>query len=374
MGQRGRVAGFCLSLLLLVQCAGPKPILIGFASELTGKRGELGMASRDGTQLAIDEINSTGGINGQRLELLIRDDLGAPETARQVDAGLVEKGVVAVIGHATSGQTAAVFEQLNQAGVIFLSPTSTSTDFSRQNDYFFRMVPDTDLLGQTLARQMINEGLHKVIGIYEWQNRSYAGRLWAAAQAEFEQLGGETAGVYTYTSGVDDVSGLIARVPVHSAEAMVMVSPAVDTALMVQYVRQENETVRFFSVPWSQTPELLQKGGRAVEGLELVVLYNPQSTYPPFVKFFSEFKERYGYDPDFAAAYSYEAIWLLAEALKQNGGRAEGLREVLAQIRRIDGIQSPVILDEYGDCNRPIYIARVENSAFNIFATINPEP
>lgn len=81
-----RILVFCVCLGLLTGCRAKKPILIGFAGELTGKRGELGVEARDGAQLAVEEINANGGIHGRHITLLVRDDQGDPERARQVDA------------------------------------------------------------------------------------------------------------------------------------------------------------------------------------------------------------------------------------------------------------------------------------------------
>ena len=141
-----------LGVLVLAGCQSTPPIKIGLAVELTGRRADLGVAARDGAVLAVENINANGGVAGRQIELLIMDDQGDPQIARQVDQQLVSQGVVAIVGHLTSEQTAAAFEQMNQAGVVLFSPTSSSGDFSNQADYFFRIMPSNDLMARSLAR------------------------------------------------------------------------------------------------------------------------------------------------------------------------------------------------------------------------------
>ncbi|MDP3451190.1 MAG: ABC transporter substrate-binding protein, partial [Anaerolineaceae bacterium] len=77
------------------------PIRIGLAAQLTGKQADLGIQLRNGVQLAVDEINASGGINGRNLELSVEDDLGTPQGAKDAQNKLIDKGVVAIIGHFT---------------------------------------------------------------------------------------------------------------------------------------------------------------------------------------------------------------------------------------------------------------------------------
>ncbi len=124
-------------VLIVVRSLRSRAFLLGFAGELTGRHAGMGVDGRDGAILAVDEINKTGGINGRKIKLIIKDDKGDPEVARRVDVELIKQGVVAIIGHITSGQTAAVLEQINKANVVLISPAASSIQFSGQADFFF---------------------------------------------------------------------------------------------------------------------------------------------------------------------------------------------------------------------------------------------
>lgn len=373
-GRRGRWTWLWLACLITAAgCTSLRqPILIGFAGELTGQRGDLGVEGRDGAQLAVDTINAAGGVQGRPLKLLVRDDQGEPETARQVDAELVDAGVVAIIGHMTSGQTAAVLEQLNRDQVVLISPTATSVEFSGRDDYFFRVAPDTDWEGQALARHIYQEGVRRVSGVYDLSNQVYSERVWQAIQTGFEALGGEVGPSFTFTSGQTDLRSLMSRLLVTRPEAVVLIASAVDAALLAQYLRGAGCPARLFATPWANTEELLAKGGRAVEALDLVSLYNAQNPFPAFQPFVQQFETRYRRTPAYGAAYAYEAVLVLVQALNQTQGRREGLREALKAVQDLEGVQGRISLDACGDVRRRVYIARVVNGQFRVIDTLEP--
>ena len=92
-------------LLLLGGCARNEPFIVGFSGCLTGKFSDLGTSARDGVILAVERFNETGGLQGKRIELIIRDDRNDPVTALAADKELVENGARVIIGHMTSGIT-----------------------------------------------------------------------------------------------------------------------------------------------------------------------------------------------------------------------------------------------------------------------------
>jgi branched-chain amino acid transport system substrate-binding protein len=358
--------------LPLIGCANEEPILVGFAGELTGRRAELGVDERDGAQLAVDTINEQGGVNGRPIQLVIKDDKGDPETARRVDTELAKQGVVAIIGHATSGQTAAVVDQMNQKQLVLLSPTATSTKFSNQKDYLFRLPPTTDALGQALARHITSQNIRQIVGIYDLGNRAYTESMWAAIQTEFEQSGGDASQDFAFASGETDLRTLIDDVVRTNPKAIVFMASAVDTALMAQHLQTQGSSAQLFGGPWPQTSELLEKGGQAVEGMTISSMFHPQNPYPNFQPFAGQFKARYNRAPEFGAAYAYESVLALAHALKQTQGNADGLPQALAGINNLPGVQGPITINQYGDAHREVYIVKVENGQFKVIDTILP--
>ena len=347
---------------------------IGLAAELTGRSGELGVEARNGAELAVQVINEQGGINGRQIELLVRDDRGDPEIAWQVDRDLIEHDVVAIIGHITSGQTMAVVEKMNEAGVVLISPTSSTSELSAQQDFFFRVMPNNEWIGQSLARYAYRTlHLGQVCGIYDLGNRAFAETLWLSVEAEYRKIGGQSDCSFPFTSGETDLQDLMVQVAAAQPEAVFFVASAIDTALLAQYGRQQGLNAIYLSSTWAQTNELFEKGGQAVEGIVMVATYDPQSPDPAYQAFVALYEERFGREPRLGASHTYEAVLVLAHALEQTGGRAEGLPDALVSIRDLPGVQGSITIDEYGDVKREIYVVRAENGVFRVVDTIFPD-
>lgn len=132
----GSARGFLAGLVLLCAACGQRePIRLGFVSGLTGRHSDLGISSRNGATLAVDELNAAGGVRGRSLQLIIRDDGQDADRARRAVRELVGEGVVAMVGHATSSMAAATLPIVNDAQVLMVSPTVTSPDFTGKDDW-----------------------------------------------------------------------------------------------------------------------------------------------------------------------------------------------------------------------------------------------
>ncbi len=365
--------GVLLFFGLFSGCASQEPILVGLAVELTGRQADVGINVRDAALMAVEEVNALGGVNGRPLELVVRDDQGLPEVARLVDAELVEMGVVAIIGHYTSTQTAAVLDQMNAARVVLLSPSASSAIFSGKDDYFLRLIPDTSFVGETLGQHIMESyDVQRVLGVYDENNRVFSEFFWLAVDAQVRSLGGATE-VIVYNSPQTDLQALAGQIKAGNADAIVIVASAVDTAVLAQYLRQISVQVPLFSSPWAQTSQLIEKGGQAVQAMELSAFYDTGISTEPKARFVRAFEERFGRGPSLGASQAYEAVMMLAKALETTGGSRDGVREALLGLRGFPGLLGPITFDAYGDVQRDVYIMRVENGQIVNKKTISPQ-
>ncbi len=394
---------------LIASCLSPRPIRVGFAGELTGKQADLGVHGRNGAQLAIENINAAGGIAGRPVELLVRDDLGTPEGARAADRALIEAGVVAIIGHMTSGQTMAAVPVINEAEVVLLSPTTSTYELSGLDDYFFRVNPDNLAEARILARRVCGElGLSRVAGIYDIDNEAYTLTYWTAFVETCRVLGQQSVAEVAFSAAEEpDLAPLVSELKAHHPDALVIMAAALDTALIAQQTRLQEWQVPLFATGWSHTEILLQNGGRAIEGMEIVMSFDlnyrtavstssgdghdiPEvsqsgdegpltETFPlkpseeALEAFDARYRQRFGQAPIFASAQAYEAMMVLAEALKQTRGHASGLPRALLGIRDYEGLNTRLSLDQYGDVIRPQFLVAVRGGAFVTLGIVEPE-
>ena len=223
---------------LLAGCQALQPVRIGMAVELTGRRSEVGVAARNGAELAVEAVNAAGGVDGRPLLLLVQDDQGEPNSAQQADRSLAEAGVVAIIGHITSAQTAAALEQIDELGLVLISPASSSSEFSGKDDLFFRLTSANEQVPVPLARHLFNTRLlRRAVVVYDLSNRSFTETWWTYFAQEFEALGG-TCQALPYTSGETDLRELVQELKGMAPQAVVWVASAVDTAIFLQCAAQ----------------------------------------------------------------------------------------------------------------------------------------
>ncbi len=146
---KGRTAGLRTSgsmiigvlLLSTLSCSTLNPCKIGFMGSFTGGVSDISIAARNGVILAIEEVNRTGGISGRRLELLIMDDRGDPESAMRGMEYFDRERVVGVVGPVTAemARVAAPLAELKR--IMMISPTANSADFPERGDFFLPGFP-----------------------------------------------------------------------------------------------------------------------------------------------------------------------------------------------------------------------------------------
>lgn len=343
-----------------------KQIIIGFSAQLTGKQAELGVQERNGVQLAVEEINAAGGIAGRKISLIIHDDLGIAEEARNGDAELVEEGAVAIIGHATTAQTLEGLKVTNPAKVIMIGPTVSTPELSGVDDYFFRVHPSFENSAQNFAKYIYeHNGLDRMAIIFDNDNRAYSKTYSTTFTDEFRALGGNTIGETSFSSSAQpDFLPMLSRLRESSPEGLLIVASDIDTALIAQRTRLMGWKVPLFAASWAQTETLINSGGRAVEGMELEQAYALASKSQVFMDFQSRYKTRFGSYPSFGAACSYESAYVLAEALKKTNGNKDGLKQALLDIDNFRGLTDTFFIDKFGDVTRPFYLTAIHNGEF----------
>lgn len=379
MNRHNSINSLCLRFILVVLligtpclflegCIKKKPILIGFAAQLTGKQAELGVQERNGVQLAVETINASGGIAGRKIELIIRDDFGIPEKAQAADRELIKAGVIAIIGHATSEQTLAGLEVTNPANVMLLGPTVSTPELGGLDDYFFRVCPSFKDSAQAFAQYTYQRcDITRLAIIYDIDNAAYAKTYSTAFADEFQSLGGKIAGEVIFSSMTQpDFSPLLLKLRAGKADGLLIIASDIDTALIAQRARLMGWQIPLFTSPWAPTETLINNGGKAVEGINFAQAYELTSQSPTFLDFQARYQARFDHAPSFGAALAYDAASVLAAALEKTGGRPDKLKQALLETSDFQGLIGTFSIDRFGDVERPYYLSSIRDGKFVI--------
>ncbi len=351
-------------LPLLSSCSEPKPIRIGFVGGLSGRVADLGIAGRNGVILAVEEINRNGGINGRRIDLLIRDDQQKPEVAQAVVTELLHTGAVAIIGHMTSSMSISTVPLMNQAQIVMLSPTTTTTELSGIDDYFLRVLAATNINAAYVADYLAKTGIGTVAAIYDKRNLSYTGSWLRNFSSAFEQSGGKIIKKIEFESGNNiHFSTLADQIIDSRPEAVLSVANALDTAIFAQQLRKKKSRLPLFGCEWAATEKVIDLGGAAVEGMVIDQFFDRDNQQPEFLNFRKNYRSRFAEEPGFATLAAYEAANALFTALRQSSGPTQ-LKQTLLKIGTFSGVQEDFQLDAFGDSNRPTFLSKIENGKF----------
>jgi branched-chain amino acid transport system substrate-binding protein len=249
---------------------------------------------------------------------------------------------------------------VNREHVLMVSPTVSSSAFLEKDDWFVMLHPSTTESGKVLADHVSSHHLaRKITVVYDLSNRTYTQAWYDAFKAGLDGLG-RTVRPLPFTAGqVSSWGAMAEQALAGGADGVAIVANALDTAAFCQQVRLRS-AVPIFGAEWGFTHDALVSGGRAVEGAIFVMKVDLADDSPRFVGFKQAYLERFGRPVDFASVMAYEALQVLAEALRRDPTR-EGVRREVLSLGSFEGLQGPVRIDAFGDGKRRHYVVTVRD-------------
>jgi branched-chain amino acid transport system substrate-binding protein len=350
-----------LGLAALCGCQPAPPIKVAFIGGLTGRVSELAIDGRHGAQLAVDTLNAQG---RERYELRVHDDgrvvLQGPAA---VDA-VVDDGAAFAIGPMTSVLAQGMVSEAAKRHLVLISPTANSDELGGIDDYFFRVIPTAGPGAEQFAEAAIARGLRSASVMMEWHSRAYSEPFAKKFTARFESLGGAPAHLVHYeTDPHPDYAQIAAALLATHPKFVLLVCSSPDAAIAAQQLRRLDPDVQLAMASWAANLQLLQLGGRAVEGALVLQALDLDSQVPAYQDFRKRFLARFGNLPSQAAVFSYDAAMLGAEGLRRKT-EGQSLRDVLRGPGRWPGLQQPVVLDRFGDSVSRFRLSEVRGGRF----------
>ncbi len=370
--QRITIPALLFLLAALLGCD-QTAIPIGFTGSLTGSYSDLGVQGRNGASLAIEEINAQGGIAGHPLRLVVRDDANDPETAKAVDRELIEHGVVAIIGHMTSSQSVAALPVINEAGVVLLSPTTSTPRLSGKDDYFFRIQTSTAQAARALGRYARTRlDLQRINVIEDTSNAAYTAPFLSNFQDTFYRSGQGVGQQCRFHSEMEQDWPLLAECLLQTpSDGILLLTSARDAASLLPILRHNAPQRVILSSGWATTRSLLTLGGASANQVYAAERNFPAERSPAYLNFVDSYRQRFGSSPSFAAVNGYDAVRVLARALTKTGGQRDGLRRALANIEKFPSLFGPLGFDAFGDALAPTHIFQVQSGSYVLLETVD---
>jgi branched-chain amino acid transport system substrate-binding protein len=350
-----------LLVLLVTACSGSdRPLYIGAAGPWTESFGRM---NQRGIQLALEEINTRGGVRGRPLRLIERDDKGDGSTAAAIASEFVaNRAVVGVVGHVTSGAMMAAARVYDQ-GLPAIATTASSPDLTGISEWTFRVISSDSANGMTMAQFAGTRGYTRAAILYE--NNAYGRGLADAFQVRF--AGEVVARDPIPSDGRTTVEPYISWVATRSPDLVFVAGTDVSGRAVLREAQRQGLRAAFMGGDgW--TP--LAADTVAAEGAWVGAPFSAQDPRAEAQRFVRAFEARFNETPDGNAALAYDATMLMAAAIEHAGTSRSRVRDWLASLHAGDphrGVTGPIAFNARGDViGRGVVMTRVRNGALTV--------
>ncbi|HJY27079.1 MAG TPA: ABC transporter substrate-binding protein [Pyrinomonadaceae bacterium] len=355
--------------------SGTGPIVVGYYGDLSGRTSSFGQSTKNGAEMAADEINKAGGINGRMIQIIVEDDQGEPNKAATVVTKLINQDkVMAILGEVASSNSLAAAPKAQEAKVPMISPSSTNPAVTQVGDYIFRVCFIDPFQGEVMAKFAANNLKAKRAAILYDFNSDYSRGLYAFFKRSFTGLGGQIVSEKSYTQGDRDFSGQLTAI--RSANPDVIYVPGYygEVGVISNQTKQLGIKAPLLGGDGWDAPQLWQLGGASLNGNYISNHYSVDDPSPAIQKFVADYKARYNISPDALAALGYDSMKVLADAIKRAGSTENTkLRDAIAQTKDFPGVTGKISIDKDRNAVKPAVVLKLENSKFVYETTIAPE-
>ena len=344
-----------VALALVAACGGEsvddEPFRIGVMESLTGAGETYGTVSNQAKQMAMDEINAAGGINGRNLELVVEDSKCNAQdsiTAYRKLTGVDR--VKIILGTSCSGAMLGAAPLAEQDGVILFSGLATNPDIAEAGDYIFRTAMSDSQVGIDSGNVMWADGVRRLATITE--TTDYAEGVRSKTVEQFKKLGGEVVAEERYGSDTIDFRTQLTKLLGEDPDAVHLAAQSESSGgTIIKQARELGYEGTIYSeiVPVGATA--LQIAGDAATGLKAIIAdLDPSNAKGQEV--LDSFRNRYDYTTlEWYLGSGYDDVYIAAECLKQTNDDqdAEGFRDCLYGITWSGAIGDDYSFDEKGE-------------------------
>lgn len=349
-------------------------IPIGYYGDLTGDTATFGTSTKEGVELAVDEINQDPPL-GKKLEIRPEDDQGKSEQAVSVVTKLVSQdAVVAVLGEVASSNSLAAAPVCQREQVPMITPASTNPQVTEVGDYVFRICFIDPFQGSVMAKFARNTLKAEKAAIL-WDNKSdYSKGLRDFFKETFTGLGGKIVSEPSYAKGDSDFNAQLNSIKGAGPDVIFVPGYYTEVGTIARQARGQGMKTPLIGGDGWDSPKLFEGAGDALEGCYFSNHYSAESKDERVQSFISAYKTKYaGKVPDAMAALGYDAAKILAAAIK-TAGKTDGdaIRDALATTKDFPGVTGTITLDNKRNATKPAVVLQVKGDAFKYVETVTP--
>lgn len=293
-------------------------IKIGVAEALSGGAAQYGISIRNGFQLAADEINAAGGVNGDKLQLIVEDEQGKKEEAINVFKKLIFQDKVLMVFGPTLSNSAQAADPVAQAAKTVAFGTSNTADgITSIGDYVFRnSVTEADVLPETIKMAVKKSGIKSVAVLYG-NDDVFTKSGYDNFKKALEDLKMPVTTTETFAKGDVDFKAQLTKIKAGNPDAIVLSALLAEGAPIMVQARQLGLNVPFIGGNGMNSVKVFDLVKEKSDGLYVGSPWSSSNTSAENSKFIKAYSEKFKSVPDQFAAQSYDALYITTQALKQ---------------------------------------------------------
>lgn len=362
----------------LTSVAFAEDIKLGESVTLTGPIAKYGSMIHEGFTLAASEINAQGGVNGKKIVLVSEDDQGKKEETMNVFKKFIFRDkVLAILGPTTSNSAFAADPIANASKVVVFGTSNTATGVSDIGPYVFRnSVMESDVLPETVKAAVNKFGVKKVAVMYA-NDDAYTTDGFKSFQSALKANNIATTTVEGYSKTDVDFKAQLTKIKATNPDAIVCSCFSEDGANIILQARALGMKQPFIGGNGFNSTKLFDIAKNAADNTLMGSPWSSENKTAKNVAFMKDFTTKYGHAPDQFAAQAYDAIYIIAAALKnvQLSGDIkkdrQALRDALPAVK-LDGVTGqfafrPANGNKAGyDADQKAFINIAKDSKYNL--------
>src|SRR3954469_13862593 len=351
-------------------------IVIGQYASLTGSEATFGINSSNGVALALEEVNNQGVLGGRKIKIITEDDQSKPGQPSAAVKKLVSSDkVIAVIGEIASSRSLEAAPICQEAKVPMVSPGATNARVTEVGDYIFRVCFIDPFQGTVMAKFALDNLKATKVAILTDVRNDYSVGLTQYFKEYFEAHGGKVVSERSCSGGGTDRDFRAQLTSIKTAQPDAIFVPGyyTEAGLIAKQARSLGIKVPLMGGDGWDSPKLSEIGGAAMDGCFFSTHFSPQDTNPKVQDFVKKYREKFNTMPDGMAPLGYDAMMILADAIKTAGGTdAAKIRDALTQVKDYEGVTGKITIDSKRNANKSAVVLKVNGKRNDYVATIAP--
>jgi branched-chain amino acid transport system substrate-binding protein len=350
-------------------------IKIGHVAPLTGGIAHLGKDNENGAKLAADEINEAGGLKigdkTYKLEIVAEDDKADPKEGTLAAQKIVDSGAIAVVGHLNSGTTIPASKIYADASMAQISPSATNPKYTEQGfKTAFRVVANDNQQGAVLANFAATEMKAKTVAIID--DRTAYGQGLADVFEKVAKEKGLKVTTREFTNDkATDFNAILTKVRAGKPDIIMYGGMDATAGPMAKQIKQLGIKAPLLAGDGVCSPEFIKLAGDAADILSCSMAGEAVEKLPKGEEFKAKFKQKFGTDVQIYSPYSYDAVYIIADAIKRAGSVDRAAVAAAVPATNLTGLTGQITFDEKGDIKGgAISMFAVKEGKLNYISTV----